>query len=546
MVLAARRTILTALVAGLAALLALPAGAAAHAELTGTEPGNETTVEAHPDEVEISFSEDVTVPFGAVRVYGPDGSRVEQGAAVADGEVVRIGVEAEDPGTYAVSWRAISADGHPVRGAFVFHVEEQSTDTVSRDAALEASKGSRPTELAFGVARFGVLLGVLVAVGGVLFAAMAAGSWQPRWLRASLVLAIASMLAAYVLDASIAAGLTIIEALEPDVLREQASTVYGGATLVRLGVALVCLVATLLVTSPRWQRPAVRYAVLVPFVALAATLSLSGHAVGDDVTALRLPVDMLHSLAAAAWIGGLVQLVPWSRATPIDAAVLVRWSRAALAAVVVLVVTGSWAAWEEIGLSLDGLVDTTYGRLVLVKVVLLVAAMPLANLNRTRVIPEVRAGGAGATEALRRYVRAEVGILLLVLAATAWLIQTPPAKVELEPPFVEQTVQLDDGGSVQFVVDPANVGPNELHVYAFDERQQVDDSVTGVTLTAWNDERELGPLEIDLLDSGPGHFTTPAATIPFAGEWRFEAGITRGRFDEQVTEFTVDIAPAPA
>ncbi len=524
-------------------MVVMPSGAAAHAELLGTEPANDTTIEQHPDAATLTFSESVTIPFGAIKAYGPDGSRVNDSEPSADGEVVTIPIDSEQAGTYAIAWRVTSPDGHPVRGAFTFNVESASEDSVSRDAAIESAKGSRAKDVAFGVARGGILLGVLVAAGGVLFAALAAGSWQPRWLRASLLLALVSMVAAYVLDASIAAGLSISEALDAAVLREQASTVYGGATVVRVVVLLACLVSTLVIRSARWQRRWVRIAVMVPFVALAATLSLSGHAVGDGVTMARLPVDMLHSIAAAAWIGGLVQLVPWSRATPVDPAVVERYSRLAMASVIVLVLTGLWASYEEIGLSKDALLETTYGRLVVVKALLLLAALPLANLNRTRAVPGIRAGTPDATAKLRSYVRLEFGILLLVLVATAWLIQTPPAKVQLQPDFVEQTIELPGGGSVQLVVDPASVGSNEIHVYAFGEDTQPDGDITELTLTAFNDDRGLGPLHIELEPAGPGHFTTNSATIPFAGTWRFEVSARRGKFDEKRARFSARIAP---
>jgi copper transport protein len=528
----------------LVALLAVPAVAAAHAELSGTVPTNEATLDERPDEIEIAFTENVTVAFGGVRVFGPDGSRADAGEAVADGDVVRMPIEVDEPGTYAVSWRVVSDDGHPVRGAFVFNVEEQSSDTVSRDAAKAASEGSRTKDIAFGVARAGIFAGVLIAVGGVLFAVLAAGSWQPRGVRWALLLAIISMVAAFLLDASIAAGLTASQVLDADVLREQASTVYGGATIMRLVAAFACLAATFAFRSSRWQRPGFRYVVLVPFVALAATLSLTGHAVGADVTALRLPLDMLHSVAAAAWVGGLVQLVAWSRTTPLDPGVVERWSRVALGSVVVLVLTGSWAAWEEIGLSLDAVVETTYGRLVLGKVALLLVILPFANLNRTTTVPGIRAGGAEAASSLRRYVRIELALLAIVIALTAWLVQTPPAKVQLAPAFVEKTIELDSGGDVQLVIDPASVGRNEIHVYAFTEAGQVDGEIDDMRLTAFNDARKLGPLEIKLSSAGPGHFTTASATIPFDGRWRFEAALQRGRFDEERARFSADISPA--
>lgn len=525
------------------ALFALPASSFAHAQLLGTEPANEALIDTRPDEVVITFDESVTTPFGAVKVYGPSGKRVERGSPSVDGGVITMALDSSESGTYAVSWRATSADGHPLRGAFVFHVDKRSSDDTSRDAALAASKSNKVEEVALGVARAGIFVGILSSVGAMLFTSLCAVGWRPRWLRSSLLLALVSLLVAYVLDASLAAGLSIADTLSTDVLREQASTVYGQATVIRLVFVCACLL-TVLLAGTRVLRPVLRSAMLVPFVALGATLSVSGHAMGEDVTALRLPLDMLHSIAAAAWLGGLVQLVPWSRQTPVDARVLVRWSRLAMGAVIVLVATGSWAAWEEIGLSLDGLFTTTYGRLVLAKIVLLVAAMPLANLNRARNIPAIRDGAADASTRLRQYVRAEIGILLLILAATAWLVQTPPAKVQLQPAFVDTTMTLGSGGSLQMVIDPARVGTNEIHLYAFDKQQQVDNDVTDMKLTAFNEKRGLGPLDMPLTPTGPGHYTAPGATIPFAGSWRFEIGVMRGKFDEERTRASAKIAPS--
>lgn len=529
----------------LVVLIAAP-GAAAHAELQGTTPANETTIEDHPDEVTLSFTEDVKVAFGAVKAYGPDGSRADRGEARADGDTVTVPIDAADEGTYALSWRAISADGHPIRGAFVFHVGSKSTDSVSLDEALQASEGSRAKDVAFGILRAGYLLGILAAVGAIAFAVLVAPGWRPRWLVPSLLLAIASMVGAYVLDASIAAGLSLVDAVDPDILREQGTTVYGRGTLVRIALALACLgVAVVVVRRGRLGTAAARLGVIVVFAALASSLALTGHAVGDDASLLRLPFDMVHSVAAAAWLGGLLQLWWYARSGAIDPIAVGRFSRLALGSVGVLVLTGLYAAWQEVGVSLDGLLDTTYGRLVAAKSALLVATLPLANVNRTRNVRDIAAApdDAAAARGLRRFVAAELVLLVLVVAATAWLVQAIPAKVSLRPALVEQTRDLGSGGTAQLIVDPAAVGGNEVHVYVFDGELQPDDQVTELTLTATLDERGLGPLDIPLDLAGPGHYSSDSATIPFAGTWELSASIRRGEFDEERSRFSVEVQP---
>ena len=54
---------------------------------------------------------------------------------------------------------------------------------------------------------------------------------------------------------------------------------------------------------------------------------------------------------------------------------------------------------------------------------------------------------------------------------------------------------------------------------------------------------KIGPLEIKLNRSGPGHFTTPVTTIPYAGSWKLRLQLVKGEFDEEHTTFTVKIAP---
>jgi copper transport protein len=103
----------------------VPSAALAHAELLGTVPGADEVVQESPDTITLTFSEPVSVSLGGVRVYAPDGSRADDGEAEARSSRVSVPVRASARGTYAASWRVLSADGHAVSGAFVFHVGER-------------------------------------------------------------------------------------------------------------------------------------------------------------------------------------------------------------------------------------------------------------------------------------------------------------------------------------------------------------------------------------------------------------------------------------
>jgi copper transport protein len=325
--------------------------------------------------------------------------------------------------------------------------------------------------------------------------------------------------------------------LHVSVLQEEAGTVYGRAGLIRIGLTLLALACV------RWLATPNRLLALVVFVLLAESQSLAGHAVATDPVWLRLPLDMLHTLAACIWLGGLVQLrdaVRTGAATPRQ---VVRFSNTAFAAVVVLVITGTYAAYTEIGLDWDALTTTTYGRLVLAKSALYVVLVGFGAVNRQRLVPAIESGVEPevARQRLARYVTGEIVLLVLVVALTAWLIGSVPARNQARPELVDVTAKADAGSTVQTIVDPAVAGQNAIHVYVFNKDQQPDATVQEMTLEAENKELGIEHLKVPLTSAGPGHYTTENASIPFPGSWVFHTFIKRGPFDEVIVDSKIRI-----
>src|SRR5690606_29173364 len=110
---------LAAAVVGLLAVVLPAVPASAHAVLRSTNPVANTTVPTAPAEVVLTFSEAVSPVADRVRVLAPDGTRADSGAPVARDSELSIPMRTDVPrGTYLVSYRVISADGHPVGGSF--------------------------------------------------------------------------------------------------------------------------------------------------------------------------------------------------------------------------------------------------------------------------------------------------------------------------------------------------------------------------------------------------------------------------------------------
>src|SRR5690606_27792126 len=119
---------LLVLLAALVAVLGAGASpAAAHAVLVSSSPGEGERLPQGPTEVSLVFSEEVDGELGGVQVLDSTGARVDVGAAVQPSPSqlqVDVAPDLAD-GTYLVSYRVVSADGHPVSGAVVFAVGDE-------------------------------------------------------------------------------------------------------------------------------------------------------------------------------------------------------------------------------------------------------------------------------------------------------------------------------------------------------------------------------------------------------------------------------------
>jgi putative copper export protein len=103
-----------------------------------------------------------------------------------------------------------------------------------------------------------------------------------------------------------------------------------------------------------------------------------------------------------------------------------RFSRVALASFLALLATGAYATWVELDHASIELLHSQYGRTVLAKLALFVGTLPLAVLNKTVLVPGLRERPGDAASLLRQYVARELGLLVVVVGLTAWLVQTAP------------------------------------------------------------------------------------------------------------------------
>ncbi|MGJ7415791.1 copper resistance CopC/CopD family protein [Streptomyces cinereoruber] len=393
----ARLLILAAALLG--TLLAGAAPASAHAALTGSDPKDGAVVATAPKEVNLTFSEQVAMSADSIRVLDPAGRRADTGEIrdLCSGSIVRYGVELRaglPDGTYTVAWQTVSADSHPIAGAFTFSIGAPSATSV---ALPDREPGGGLVGALYGIARYLSYAGFAVLVGGGAFVLVCwprGASVRPvqrTVVRAWLTLTGATLVMLLLRNPYTGSG-ELSDAFDLAGLKSVLETKTGAALTSRLLLlgAAALFVAVLFGSYTRRTDPKEKKDLVfglgiggaVVATGIAGTWALAEHASTGIQPGIAMPVDILHLLAVAAWLGGLtVLLVALHRAPSVERAAVERFSKVAFASVAVLAATGLYQSWRQVG-SWSALTGTRYGQLLLVKIGLMAVLVGIAWISR--------------------------------------------------------------------------------------------------------------------------------------------------------------------
>lgn len=568
----------TLLTTGVLLLPATPAQA--HATLVGTNPANGTALSEPPPQIELRFSERVTISRDGISLRDAAGRPIEtEPPSIPDDTptMVVLPVPADLPdGSYVVTFRVVSADSHPISGALVFGVGVPAASL----AAVELPADDQSVKAVFTVARWSSYAGLALLAGAMaVFVICWPGGWQHRrarrvvlvgWL-ASLIGGVASLL----LQGPYTAGRSLASLFDPRLLGTTLGTDYGRYLVARL--VLVAVVGALVVAGHRLPARARAGAAGVAGIALPITWLGTGHtnASGNPVD---LVADVVHLVAMMSWFGGLVLLaiclLPRSANVPPEeiGPILRRFSGLATGAVIAIVVTGLYLAWQRVG-SWDALFGTTYGRLLALKVGIIGVLLWLGAISRS--VVQRRYGGPGgapvreingkpvrpgsradqqaeeqARTRLRQSTRMEVGTAVAVLAVASALVATPPgvaatqADAQAAPPRAVPVVAsqpLNDELSVELLVDPGGRGENRIVLEVTDavtlEPVEVEELRASLRLP----EQNLGPIQLDLEMVSETAYQALGVPLPFSGTWQLDVTVRTSEVDSYSTRFDVPI-----
>ena len=256
--------------------------------------------------------------------------------------------------------------------------------------------------------------------------------WPRKVLAWAAVFVLAASVVGLLAHTSILAG-SVREGMTASSLSAVMTTMsMGPSTVIRAGAAALALVVLARpATRATWQLCAGLGAVI------SASFAWMGHGAATEGAPglLHLSADILHTLAAGAWIGALVAffllLRPRATSVILDGVLhkaLHGFSGVGMGLVAVIVATGLVNSWFLVGPArISGLWTTPYGQLLSLKLVLFVSMLALAAANRFRLAPALGAAINGdqpsvqALDALRRSLIFETALSILVLGLVAWL-----------------------------------------------------------------------------------------------------------------------------
>ncbi|MBV9356836.1 MAG: CopD family protein [Chloroflexi bacterium] len=549
--------------------LAIPAVASAHAELDHADPPVGARLQQPPTRLSLSFTEAVDPSFSQIQVLDDQSQQVDNGdsrVASDDPRTMLVTLPGGLPdGIYTVSWRTLSAvDGHTVNGAYPLLVGNVSATAAPAAATSASTRANFSNSTAVGRWWFyicaSIVFGALVAwkyvFSAILKGANMAGRVPGAQRTRTLVIVAGGLLVVATLYGALAQASAASNAPLWGVFGAPLETLLtrGRFAVIWWPRLLLVTIALLLVVWQGVDGWAGEMAMaIMPGVLLTSSLTSHGAALASGPY-LGIAVDWLHLGAAAIWIGGLASLVfvlPVVLHTDarlgdrVHGRTVRRFSSLAIGSVIVIVATGVFQTWLEVG-SWEALAQTAYGQSILTKIGLLAIMLVFGAYNLLVAGPRLSAlagKGSGLARAVaqrfRLSVRIELGVGLLVLGVAAMLTGLNPGREELanrspdvtQPGPVDRTIDAQ-GLSARIQISPASLGVNDFAV----QLPGTDPStVERVQLNLTFLDAELGsqPLVLQLADgSSPPTWQAETPALSQAGQWQAELLVRRTGQDD--------------
>jgi len=578
------------IIAGLLFALSSAMAVYAHPQIVSVEPAPNARLEQAPERVRITFNEPIEDAFASIQVLDATGRAVDRGdgrRAQDDPTTLSASLPPLEPGVYTVVWRVVGRDGHLVKGNFAFSiagapsgepspfVPSPPPTTLPTEAghAVDQPAPSRSSDplpdATLAVLRSVMLIGAVVAVGGMFCLYVIAVPGNGRFTRRMYLLVVGALLTLLVATLAFFAvhTLAIAGRITPDAL-------VAVARDTRLGQALVArAILTLITLLLSNRRP--RWASALSGVLMLLTFSVSGHPAATETPLASILLDWIHLAAAAIWVGGLAALALALLQTgeevnsapdlrPFRTA-LTRFSRLALGSVAALAISGVIAALSYLR-TVSDLWLTDYGRALLAKSVLFGILIGFGAYHALLLRRETAwHTGEKARALVRRFRRSlplEATIAIVVAGIAGVLTSLPlPGAVAMPTPAIAPTVvasiptvivtptplppptpqpfiATQPAGDLRVTlrIEPAAPGRNQLRILITDAQNRPRD-VQRVRVTLRMRDRDIGETSVIAESDGRGTYVVRNQVIGIAGVWQVQVQVRRVDADDVTADF---------
>lgn len=566
--------------------LGAPGTTQAHALLVRSDPAENAELRVSPDQVIGFFSEPLDERLSSLEVLDGTGERVDSGETTFGPEPERMSIglpEELAPGFYTVVWETLSTvDGHLFKGSYPFTVLNEDGSQPSGPRFEAGGGGAESTDPDDILVKWSQLAAATLLVGALAFvawvsipstdgtgtgaAARRAVRLRMAWLAfpAAVALALAGG-GELLLQAGQLGGLDRLG----DVLRNT-----WGERWIQRQIVLAGLLVALLVSVGAWRSGRAGLSNAAVWIALAGgfgyllLVAMVSHGAAVPGSFWAVGADFLHLSSTAVWVGMLAMLVLfviWLRGQPdsegkgeVEANHLQRFSAIAATSVVILLATGTVNGLTQVP-SLDSLVDTTYGQVLIVKLSVMAVLLAVAGVNafylRPRAVEEAEEDGAVSARTLglmRLSVVAEVFTALCVLAVAALLIQNTTARQEeqVEEASAQQQAQavvgydeIQPAGDLQvnLTISPNTPGPNSFRVFLFPQAGGDIGEVLRVRLRFQSQESDLGVSDLVLEPAGATAWKGVGPFLSEPGTWTTSVDVRRAEIDDITADFSVPV-----
>lgn len=496
------------------------------------EPADGAMLAESPRALTLTFNEPVS-PL-VMRLIGPSGEVIAP-PAVAENSVVTVTPPRLRQGTHVLSWRVVSADGHPVGGSFMFTV-----GAPTEPAAV--GTGDPAVRSSLWAAKIALYAGLFLGIGGVFFRAWIDDANAMR-VRPMLI----ALLTGGLIATAISVGLQGLDALDLPASglaqamawRAGLDTTYGLTAIVAEGALLAGLVA-----SAAASRNLARALALATLIGAGLALVLSGHAGTVEPRWLTRGAVFLHGVCVAFWIGALIPLIGAIRAA--DRVALARFSRLIPVPLAVLVVTGGTLAVIQLD-RIDALWTSRYGFVLAGKLVVTAVLVGFAAANRFVLAPRFQAAGnAAAARYLRVSIRSELVLALVILALVALWRLTPPPRALAAAQQVAFHVH-GERAMAQIDIGPVRGRGGSMGVLLLDARARPL-AAKELTLVLANPAAGIEPMRRNGVrqgDPGGASWRIDDLRIPVDGRWRLRLEILISDFEKIVIEDAAELRRMP-